>query len=453
MEREYDVLVVGGCSAGLYFAAGMARQGYRVLLVEKDGGQEHGRRYDIFHLVWDSFSRFGVPQPEEGGEDFVLSFSRIVSRSALDRYPKNATNEVYVLKRHGFLKRLKEWAQNLGVVVLHKARFVSPVFNGAGQLSGGMIEYNDELHRVSARLVADASGIPSVVRTALPDGYGVENFEIGPRDKFYVVLYYVKLDGPERDRVEGTCGWPYYKTWIAPQEDPDGAILGVGANLSFEYAEYCFQKFAGRVSLPPHKVVRVEKGCTPYRRPPYSFVADGFIALGDAACLTNPWSGEGMAAAWVQAEIAIDEAGRALMDGAYPTQESLWRLNPRYYAAQGAQFAQMLSMLAGAVSCTPEENDYEFSRSIIFRDEKEKEGSLMSGIIKGVLAGKLKFSTLRSLADAAHTGGRILKHYQAYPARPGDFPGWRMKADVLWKRARSMADEAEKEAASVNIQK
>ena len=70
------------------------------------------------------------------------------------------------------------------------------------------------------------------MRTLLPDGYGVENFKIDARKKFFVVLYYVNLSNPEKDRVEETCGWPYYKTWIAPQHDKDGAILGVGANLS-----------------------------------------------------------------------------------------------------------------------------------------------------------------------------------------------------------------------------
>ena len=425
----------------------MARLGCRVLLVEKDDEQSHGRRYDIFHLGQESFARFGVQQPGEGDADFVRRFSRTTSRSALDRYPKNAAHEVLVLHRHEFMKRLKERALDAGVTVLHEAQFISPVWDSNGKLAGGVILHEGEAHTISARLVADASGIPSAVRTALPDGYGVENFEIGPRDKFYVVLYYVKLDDPMQGRVELTCSWPYYKTWIAPQEDPDGAILGVGANLSFDYAKACFARFASRIQLPPHKVVRVEQGCTPYHRPPYSFVANGFVALGDAACLTNPWSGEGVAAAWVQAEIAIEEAGSALENGSYPTRESLWRINTRYYAAQGAQFAQMLSMLAGAVDCSPQENDYEFEHSIIFKDEDEKNaGSLFGGILRGVLTGKLKFATLGNLAGAAQAGKKIVKHYENYPARPADFPAWQKKADLLWKRARSMADAAEKDA-------
>lgn len=451
MERDYDVLVVGGCSAGLYFAACMARRGYRTLLIEKDSEQAHGKRYDIFHLGKESFARFGVEQPKEGDEDFVRTFTLNVSRSALDQYPKNASHEVYVLHRPAYMKRLKVWAEKLGVTVLHGANFKSPIYDEKGKLSGALFEYAGETHRISSRLVADASGIASVVRTALPDGYGVENFEIGPRDKFYVVLYYVKLNDPERDRVNETCGWPYYKTWKAPQDDPDGAIFGVGANLSFDYAKACFERFSGRVQLPPHKVVRVEQDCTPYRRPPYSFAADGFVVLGDAACLTNPWSGEGVTAAWMQAEIAAEVAGGAMQNGLYPTREALWHVNTRYYAAQGAEFARNLSMLAGAVDCTPEENDYEFKQSIIFKGDDEKEtGGLFGKILKGVLAGKLRFATLKSLAGAAQIGSKIYKHYEKFPANPDGFPEWVKEADRLWNKTRSMADEAEKDFKTIN---
>jgi hypothetical protein len=68
---------------------------------------------------------------------------------------------------------------------------------------------------VNARLTVDASGIPAVVRTSLPENYGVETFVTGPRDQFYVVLHYIKLKDPVKDKVTTTTTWPYYKTWLA----------------------------------------------------------------------------------------------------------------------------------------------------------------------------------------------------------------------------------------------
>jgi len=454
MKQDYDVLVVGGCTAGMYFAGLMARQGYRTLVMEKDGEEEIGRRYDIFHLAANTFDRFGIAKPQPGDADFVRTFTRNVSLSALNRYPKTTRNEIVVLHRHEFMLRMKTWAQEQGAGVQTGARFDTLTYDAQGKISGAVYTHLGEQITVSARLVADASGIPAVARTSLPEGYGIENFKLGPKDMFYVVLYYVGLTEPEKDRITEGVGWPYYKAWKAPQHDPDGAILGVGANLSYEYAEACFQRFAERIPLPPYTLQHTEYGCTPYRRPPYSFVADGFVALGDAACLANPFSGEGVTAAWLQAGIAAQEAGLVMKNGSYPTKAALWAVNKRYYYAQGAEFAQLLSMLSGALACSPEENDYEFSQSIIFKgDDETTHGSLPGKLFKGLLTGKMRISTLVNLLGAAGAGGKMLRHYRAYPDSEAGYDAWAKKSDALWGSARGMADEAEKDFIAVKAKK
>ena len=252
-----------------------------------------------------------------------------------------------------------------------ETEFASPVFDAQGRLAGGLFKGKDGELRIGARLTADASGIGAAVRTMLPGGYGVENFITGPGDQFYVVLRYVKLKNPD-EKIEYTQSWPFYKTWIAPQLKSGGAIYGVGANLSFDYANRCWERFAGRVSVPAYELEYIEQSSTPYRRPPYSFVADGFVALGDAACITNPMSGEGVPYGWLLCAIAAEESGRAMRDGGYPDREKIWPVNRRYAQAQGASFARILATLPGAVNCGAEENDYEFERGIIFEDDKEK---------------------------------------------------------------------------------
>lgn len=267
-----------------------------------------------------------------------------------------------------------------------------------------------------------------------------------------MLFYTIQYSKTQRDRINEVTSWPYYKTWKAPQLVPDGAIIGIGANLSYEYAESCFKRFASRVKLPPHRVEHVERGCTPYRRPPYSLVSDGFVALGDSACLTNPMTGEGVSAHWLEAEIAADVAAQAMNNGLYPSREALWPINVRYYEAQGAEFAQTLSMLAGAVDCSPEENDYEFRKSIIFTDgDEDAEAGLIGKLIKGAVTGRLKFKTLKNLLSAAGTGGKILKHYKAYPKDPGGYEEWARKADMLWSKTRDMASDAEEDSKSLGL--
>jgi electron-transferring-flavoprotein dehydrogenase len=450
MEQDTDVLVVGACTAGLYFAGLMARQGYKTLVCDRSSSADLGRRYDIIHIGQDYFGQFGLPEPKPGDPDYVTTFHRSILRSALDKWPKNSRADVLVLRRAPLMKRLAEWARAQGAELRLNTEYGQPVFDGENRLTGAILRQDGAESRITARLTADASGIGAAVRTTLPENYGVENFVTGPRDQFYVVLRYVKLKNPAEDAVEVTRTWPYYKTWLAPQLDPGGAIMGVGANLSFDYAERCWKRFAERVRMPEHELDHIEQSSTPYRRPPYSFVADGFVVLGDAACITNPWSGEGVPYAWRLCSIAADEFGRCMKDGAYPDRKAAWQVNVRYARSQGAEFARNLAMLSGAVQCSPEENDYEFQHSIIFKDDDDKgKGNLAVKLLKGLLSGGLSISALRKLAGAVSIGGKIFKHYRSFPENPAEFGGWAQKAEALWSRAGSMAELAERDLAQM----
>ena len=454
MEREVDVVVVGACTAGLYFAGLMAKQGYRVLVCERSSEAELGKRYDIIHIGKEHFARFGLPEPAPGDQDYVQTFHMSILRSALDRWPKRSRSDVLVLRRAPLMKRLAAWARALGAELLFETDCAAPRFDDSGRLVGADFRSDGGDLRVRARLTADASGIGAAIRTKLPDDYGVENFVTGPRDQFYVVLRYVRLEHPERDRVELTQTWPYYKTWLAPQLKPEGAILGVGANLSFDYADLCWERFAERIALPAHVPEYTERSSTPYRRPPYSFVADGFVVLGDAACVTNPWSGEGVPYAWLLCSIAAEEFGKLLRGGAYPSREAAWSVNTRYIREQGAHFAQNLAMLSGAVDCSPEENDYEFRRSILFEDEDEKgKGNLILKLLAGPLSGGMSWRALGKLVGAAGVGGKIYRHYMSFPETPRDFAFWAKKAEALWATAGSMAALAERDLAALKMER
>jgi hypothetical protein len=135
-----------------------------------------------------------------------------------------------------------------------------------------------------------------------------------------------------------------------------------------------------------------------------------------------------------------------MKNGAYPTQSAAWAINSRYQRSQGAEFAQNLAMLSGALDCSPEENDYEFAHSVVFEDESEKgKHNLILGLLKGALSGGISFKSLMKLVKAAGMGGEILKHYRAFPAESAGFSAWIAKADGLWAKATTMADLAERD--------
>ena len=433
---NYDVVIVGACTAGTYFSNLLAKQGLKVLVIDKDEEENLSRRLDIFHFTRQSFQDYGLEEAKSGDEEFVRNFDLCYSKSALDNYLKKSFLKVAVMHLPLFIKRLRKTALTNGVTFRFGVSYDHLLYDEQKRIKGIATKGGEE---ILARLVVDASGIPSVVRRSINNPF-IEDFEIGPRDKFYVLLKYVELLDP-KDKVELSTSWPYYKGWIAPQHSANGAIVGVGANLSYDYARKCMAKFERSIPLPNYKLQYEELGCTPYRRPPFSFVSDGFLVIGDAACLTKPMNGEGITSAWVQCTPAAEVVAHALRDGKYPTKEALWKINTLYQRGEGAEFANLRATLIGAVNMSPKDNDYMFKESIVFKsDDEEVKGSVTGKLIKGVLTGQFSLKALRSLMKSSSCGQKLEKHYKNYPDNPKDYPAWKKKADKLWSKAGTMAD-------------
>ena len=431
----YDVIIVGACTAGTYFAGLLAERGLKVLVLDKDSEANLAKRLDIIHFTRDSYAQFGVEPSGEGDEEFVRNFNVCYGKSALNNHLKTNYINVAVLHLPLFIKRLRKTAAEKGAQFRFGTAFKALRYEN-GRIAGVITA---EAEEIPSRMVVDASGIAAVVRRTINDPF-MENFETGPRDKFYVLLKYVKLKDPNLVITDSTS-WPYYKGWIAPQHTPGGAIVGVGANLSFDYARKCMAKFEKAIPLPEYELQYEEMACTPYRRPPFSFVTDGFMAIGDAACLTKPINGEGIPAAWVQCTPAADIIARAMAGGAYPTREALWEINRIYQTGEGAAYAGERAMLIGAVDMTEKDNDYLYKKGIVFKSDDETEvENLLGALVLGVLKGEFSLKALLSLASATLKGEALKKHYENYPATPADYPAWEKKAQKLWKKAGSMAD-------------
>lgn len=453
--KEVDLLVIGAATTGSYFARRMAEKGLKVLLIDALSQKEIGTKYDIFHISEKDFDLFKLPKPQKGDADWAFSFSDSTAYSAFGKHPKPGKNTVIGMHLHEYVLRLNRWAEDAGAEIIYDAIFKELLYDENGRICGAKyIKYGEE-NEVCARLVADCSGIPSVARRTLPASSIVENFEISSDEMFYVTLRYVNYPDTA-DHISASRSWTFYKTWEAPQHDPTGAILGIGANFSFEFAERIYTNFEKAVSLPKYELHHIERGATPYRRPPYSFVDDGFIVMGDAACLTKPSAGEGVTSSMVQADIAVSVAAPLLLKNKEITACALWTVNKEYVEAQGKDFASQLAMLVGAVATSPKENDFFFEKDIIFsaksfaalgegKQLQFSAGELINIALKmcgGILTGRLRIKTIASLLKAMRNSGKISDLYSQYPSSPDNFESWKTKADALWAKCGSMADHA-----------
>ncbi|MDR2078907.1 MAG: FAD-dependent monooxygenase [Treponema sp.] len=440
MNRNVDVLVVGGCTAGLYFGGLMAAQGYKVLVCDKDTEDKIGSRYTVIHVGRQYFDSFGIPEPKPGDSDYVTSFNTSILLSARNCFPKTRTVPTLVVLRHGLMRRIGNWAKDKGAELLFGAEFKEPIFDEKRRLAGAVLSCGSEELQIGARLVADASGFPAVVRTSLPENYGIETFKVGPESLSFLILHYVKLKNPEKDRVNSVTTWCPYHIWLAPSNDPGprGTLIGVGTGQSYENAERSLKEFLAKGFLPEYDLDFIEKSNNCRHRSLLNFTADGFVALGDAACVINPKNGEAVPVGWRHGSIAADTAGRAMKDGAYPLKEKLWALNPRFMKDQGAVYAMEFASRTAASCHSPEEIDYMFEHSILYRDEKEAAGNLTLKLFKAQLSGGLSRESVRNIKTALSLGKKIYKHYMAYPESPESFGAWVEKAHNLWEEAQAL---------------
>jgi len=448
MNRECDILIVGAGTAGSYFGWQMAKRGYSVVIAERNERQSVGKRLDVFHIDSVKFDEFEVPPPELDAPEFCVILETGISYSPEGKHPKAVKYPFHVMRLPLFLQRLFTLAESEGVEFEFSTEFSTLLYED-GRVSGAVVKRGGEEQAIRAKLVVDASGINAVVRTTLPRDYGVENFKTAPDEKFYVVLRYITWSDPDRPRTVDSEGWTFYKAWVAPSYHERGAIIGIGATGSYDHAEEVFREFTAAITLPPHQVDKIERGVTPYRRPPYSVVGDGFLCLGDSACLTKPFSGEGVTSAWTLCKIAVDVVEQALREGEDIRADSLWPINVRYFRDQGAKFAGILATVPSAANVTKGENSYLFEKDVIFSEDDLTEMNrdsemhlttrkilrIVGVIVLGLLSGNYSFASLKALLRSVRMSGRLRGHYENFPADRSDFAAWADTAEDLWRQA------------------
>lgn len=434
---NYDCVIVGAGTAGLYFARELAGRGFSVLVIEKSRREDTAKRLDIIHFPEHMYANFDIPAPVPGDGELERIFTHTYTRSALDTYEKVNENHIYAAHLPVFNRRLADMAEAAGAEIIYGAEYLCPVFNAAGDIRGIVYRRDGEEISVNAVLVADASGIDSRVRRDLRSEY-METFEIGPMDRFYVTLKYVVYDEPSNE-TRACLSWPWFKCWIGPCSLPGGGIIGCGASSSFKYCRYMMEKFEKAIPRPAYSGNHFEYGSTPYMRTPYSFVAPGFIALGDSACLTNPMSGEGV-------DYQLDFIKQTLpvivsaLEEKDCSAEALWPVNVIYNRGTNAEVQNTRASVSCIMRMNEKENEFLFEKGLIFHSDGEPEPDMASELIKGTLKGRIRPGVFFGTVGGVLKAGRIKNHYRAFPDSPSGYADWVKKADLLWRKAGKITD-------------
>ena len=310
-----DVLVVGAGPSGSMTAKWAAKQGAKVLMIEKR--QEIGspvRCGEGMSKAW--LSDVGIT-PSPRWINLEVEGARIFSPSekVFEINEKHAGNEVgYVVERDAFDKQLAIDAGNAGVDILLKTA-ATGVLKDGGRIVGVKAKQFGEPFEIRAKVTIAADGFESQVGrwAGIPTNLALRDMDSCLQYR----MTDVDCDTRYCDFYLGKVA-PGGYVWIFPKGD-GLANVGIGVQLS-QIKEPAAAKtlldqwIATHPAYAKGKKIDVVGGGVSIAQPLKQTVTDGLMLVGDAARMIDPLTGGGIANGCIAGKICGTVAAEAARD-------------------------------------------------------------------------------------------------------------------------------------------
>jgi geranylgeranyl reductase family protein len=440
VKKKVDVIVVGMNVAGATVSRELASLGIDTLVVERLAQKRIGEKTCGDGLEKHEFKRLNIPLPEG---DFVI---REITKGELVAPDLKssiiAQAEGRGINRYQFNQHLVKSALDAGVKVLDETIAVSPILKDHGdskKVSGIKVRNKKgETKKIESEMVVDCSGVFAKIRNQLPESWWVSEkvankdtaicyretrvFD-SDLDELYVRAYFSKEIAPGA----------FY--WIGCR-DLRSVNIGIGILRVPGYPNPRKQFYSKLIPLHSYlkkgKITWKSGGIVPARRSLDCMVANGFIAIGDAACQVNPISGGGIGPSLFAGKLAANIINKAL-EKKDTSIKSLWGHNVKYnnqyghIQAGGQVFREYLSSLS--------DSDMNKILGVKVLSDEDILYAIEHGKLDAGFATKLKMAKklvkypklLFSLRKMQTRMEKARFLYLEYPETPKDFLIWRKK--------------------------
>lgn len=329
---DYDTIIIGGGPGGSIAACTLARQGQRVLVLERE-------RFPRFHIgeslipfgneelrevgVWDKLAS-GNFMPKLGAE-FVLGNSEARSQVVFGKHLPEFYASTYQVERARFDQMLLDHADSLGAEVWQETKVESAEVSDDGVKV--ICRRAGEAREFSARWLIDASGRDSFLGRQLK----LPRTDLGLPKKFATFAHFTGAfrNEPPKDGFITVIRLDYGWFWMIPL---DAEKTSVGLVQSLEHfkstgmtPEECFEHVIATAPEPMRRLKDARRVSEYYSTGDYTFrhlqnAGPRWLLVGDAAGFIDPIFSSGVMLAIKSGSMAAkeileaDKAGQPLSE-------------------------------------------------------------------------------------------------------------------------------------------
>jgi geranylgeranyl reductase family protein len=441
---EPDIVVVGAGTSGCYAAATAADAGLDTVIVERKTEEEAG------HIACGDALKGADAFPDAIPKSEIESaFTNTGVDHGRFEIPSHDTvleipvpGELAVIDRWEYGRQIIAGAERRGVDFHYDTVVQDVTQTDDGRVTGVRGKRDGEVVEYDADVTIDAAGALSILQDKA-DLAGA-TFDTNVSFSQFCSAYREVVEVPEPVDYDDALVFKPTKRaagylWYFPRTDTEiNAGLGFQMNEEpMKLVEDLKQDMRSRREFQGATVKDKLGAALPTRRPYDSAVADGFVAVGDAAGHVNPTTGGGIAGAAYAGKYAAEQAIRAI-DAGDVSEEALWHYNERVMDHFGGRYAALdvynilstavdVDELMGLLASLPGESLAE----ALYEGSASVKPQLVLEVIKDSYGhwGQIwEFYKTKRAADD------LMTHYGRYPTRPSAFDTWRDERDRLMEQ-------------------
>ncbi|MFB6120233.1 MAG: geranylgeranyl reductase family protein [Halobacteriaceae archaeon] len=443
MSETYDIVVVGGGTAGCFAAATAAGEGMSVALLERKSEEEGGHIACGDAIKGTSTFPDVIDRDRLRREAFTnenITKARFENPQAGDHidipFPGDTKGAIVDRKRYGEV--LLDEADKAGTE-LHFDTVVKDVLQDGDRVTGVEAVREGDSVTYEADVVVDAAGSLSLLqdKADLSNATFDTNVDYSQFCSAYREIVEVEEPVDYDDAIVFKPTEELGYLWYFPRSETE-INVGLGFQMDqpdMELVDVLKRDLQNRPEFEGAEVKDKLGAALPTRRPYDSAVAPGFVAVGDAAGHVNPTTGGGIPGAAKAATWATRRAVEAIEDAA-PTEDALWEYNRQVMTDFGKRFAAMdLYNIFGTAHDVEELTDVVSSipgQQLV--DALGRSGTSSMGLglkLKTLVQTFGHWSTLYELYKVNGLAKDLKSVYEEYPASPEGFDAWQSRRDSI----------------------